>query len=687
MFRSLRTQFIAISVSIVVVAVAIVAVSNYVTTRHYVLESVDQQTVGVAKHSASGIADWIEAKRAATAAIKDTATLQDPVPLLKTLEQAGQFDMTYIARPDKSALFSQQRKRAADYDPTKRAWYISAAESGKPIISAPYIGASNGKLLITFADPIGTPGKIEAVVGADILLDTVINNVLIVKPTPHSFAFLVDGTGKIIAHPDQSMTLQPLTRLNAALTAEKLTELARAQHSSEVRFGDRDAMLYVTPVRGSDWMLAVALDRQEATASLAAILTSSVIEALVLVVLSAALLFVLITRSITRPLGQAVTLAQTVASGDLTSHIEVRATNEVGHLLQALKDMNGSLVKIVGEVRTGTETIATAATELASGNLDLSSRTEQQAGSLAETASSIDELTATVKQNADNARQANQLTIIASDVAEKGGAVVSAVVDTMHSINESSNRIVEIIGVIDGIAFQTNILALNAAVEAARAGEQGRGFAVVASEVRSLAQRSASAAKEIKTLIDNSVGKVHAGTELVGQAGATMGEIVDSVRRVTDIMSEITAASEEQTDGIDQINRAVGQMDSVTQQNASLVEEAVTAVESLQGQAASLKQIVGVFRLDAAAAAPGIAPPAKKTVTLTAAAPLTPKPAAVPVTTAAPAALKKPGLAPVAKVASAPAAPAAPIASAAPAPVKPRAIKAVPDSGDDWETF
>ena len=305
-----------------------------------------------------------------------------------------------------------------------------------------------------------------------------------------------------------------------------------------------------------------------------------------------------ITRSITVPLNEAVRIAQTVANGDLSSTIVVHSKDETGRLLQALKDMNANLQKIVSEVRTGTDTIATASSQIASGNLDLSSRTEQQASSLEETASSMEELTSTVKQNADNARQANGLAMTASDVAKKGGSVVAQVVGTMGSINESSRKIVDIISVIDGIAFQTNILALNAAVEAARAGEQGRGFAVVASEVRSLAQRSAAAAKEIKTLIGDSVEKVEVGAKLVDQAGATMSEIVESVKRVTDIMAEITAASQEQTSGIEQINQAITQMDEVTQQNAALVEQAAAAAESLQDQAANLSQVVGVFKLD-----------------------------------------------------------------------------------------
>ena len=312
----------------------------------------------------------------------------------------------------------------------------------------------------------------------------------------------------------------------------------------------------------------------------------------------------LITRSITAPLQAAVKVAETVAAGDLRTHFGQAASDEIGDLMRALQGMNEALRKVVSEVQTGTTAIATASGEIAAGNADLSARTEQQASSLEETASSMEELTSTVKQNADNARQANQMAVAASSVAERGGSIVSQVVDTMGAIDTASTKIVDIIGVIDGIAFQTNILALNAAVEAARAGEQGRGFAVVATEVRNLAQRSAAAAREIKTLIGDSVEQVNNGTRLVQQAGSTMGEVVDSVRRVTDIMAEITAASAEQSMGIDQVNQAIAQMDQVTQQNAALVEEAAAAAESMQDQAARLAQVAAGFQLEHMASAP-----------------------------------------------------------------------------------
>ena len=304
-----------------------------------------------------------------------------------------------------------------------------------------------------------------------------------------------------------------------------------------------------------------------------------------------------IARSITRPLDAAVSVAKKVADGDLTGKIQVNSSDETGQLLSALADMNNNLVMTISQVHQSTEMISTASGEIAAGNADLSSRTENQASSLEETASSMEELTSTVKQNADNAKTANQLAISASDVAIRGGSIVGQVVTTMGSIKDSSGKIVDIIGVIDSIAFQTNILALNAAVEAARAGEQGRGFAVVATEVRNLAQRSASAAKEIKSLIDDSVEKVNFGNELVGQAGVTMEEIVTSIKHVADIMSEITAASQEQSSGIEQVNLAIAEMDEMTQQNAALVEQAAAAAESMQEQASALAQAVSIFKL------------------------------------------------------------------------------------------
>ena len=416
---------------------------------------------------------------------------------------------------------------------------------------------------------------------------------------------------------DALARLQSLLRTDAArkLTAEIESDGARLRPGfdkviSLAEASEKEAASYLqTAVQGpqnkwfSDIQAMIELQEKQNLQGISAMRADYVVTLEILLGLTLAAIALgafsawYATRSITAPLGQAVALAQRVAAGDLTADIRPSSRDETGMLITALRAMNDNLAGIVREVRSGTDTVATASSQIATGNLELSSRTEQQASSLEETASAMEELTSTVGHNADNAREASTLAAQASEIAVRGGGVVGSVVQKMAGINESSKRIADIIAVIDGIAFQTNILALNAAVEAARAGEQGRGFAVVASEVRGLAQRSAAAAKEIKELIDDSVNKVTEGSALVTQAGTTMQEVVSSVRRVTDIVQEISAASREQTEGIGQINIAMTQMDQVTQQNAALVEEAAAAAGALEDQAAKLLQTVSVFKV------------------------------------------------------------------------------------------
>ncbi|MEX3853016.1 methyl-accepting chemotaxis protein-1 (serine sensor receptor) [Paraburkholderia youngii] len=403
------------------------------------------------------------------------------------------------------------------------------------------------------------------------------------------------------------------------------------------------------------------------------------IGALVLGVLAAALSYLTLSRAIARPLDEALGHFEAIAAGDLRRPVVVTSRDEMGQLLEGIARMQHSLTETVRSVRGGSESIATATRQIAAGNVDLSSRTEEQASALQETASSMEQLTGTVRQNADNARQASALAASASEIANKGSAVVGQVVGTMGDINQSSAKIADIISIIEGIAFQTNILALNAAVEAARAGEEGRGFAVVAGEVRSLAQRSSAAAKEIKELIDTSVERVQSGSALVDEAGRTMSEIIGAVQRVTDIMGEIASASEEQSGGIDQVARAVTQMDEVTQQNAALVEEAAAAASSLEQQAARLRNVVAVFQLDDSGrgghdGASGLAALKR---------PVSTSPVAARARKLTPATAQAAMPAKAATVAA-----VAPQVAAAPAPTRAPARSAATAGGDqDWETF
>jgi methyl-accepting chemotaxis protein len=610
MFSSLRTRIIAICVTIVVFAMFSVAALNYTTTRRHTQEALNGQMRQLSQSHASAIAGWVRSKLRIVEAMKLNVGAADPLPFLKAAHQGGEFDSAYIGYADKRFVSTTPDGIPADFDPTGRPWYLKASASAAPILTAPYVDAGTGKLVVSFAEAAGPREHIVGVVAADVTLDNVVKTVVSIKPTPNSLAFLMDGAGTIIAHPNPALTMKPVSQLNAELTAQALLQIERSGQSGTVRLNGRDGMLYVARVEGTDWLLAVVLDRQEASAGLGALLSTSAVTALVVVVLAVLLLSVMITRALAR-LRSALDAMTEIAcgDGDLTRRLDAQGADELAQIGGAFNRFIDKIASVMLEIRSSSESVRVAAGEIASGNLDLSSRTEHQASSLEETASSMEELTSAVRQNADNARQANTLAASASDCAVKGGAVVARVVETMGSINGSARKIVDIISVIDGIAFQTNILALNAAVEAARAGEQGRGFAVVATEVRNLAQRSAAAAKEIKALIDDSVEKVDAGSKLVDQAGLTMQEIVASVQRVTDVMSEISAASVEQTSGIEQVNQAINQMDQVTQQNAALVEQAAAAAESLQEQAHNLADAVGRFKLDhkqAGSAAPAL---------------------------------------------------------------------------------
>ena len=483
-----------------------------------------------------------------------------------------------------------------------------------------YVGLAKlfGKQFITQYEPVkNAAGKIVGAlyVGVDITKDVVAlkERIRAIKIGDTGYFYVLSATpgktyGELLVHPTREgdNILESRSADGHAFVKEileKKTGLIAYDWQNPGETAMREKIVAFTWFKDWNWVVAGGTYRDEITQEASRLRNQYILFGLVALSVFAAILYAFVRATITRPLAVARDAAARIAEGDLTVRIERRRNDEIGLLLDAMNGISSKLSTVVGQVRVGAEQIASASNEISTGNLDLCARTERQAGSLATTSSSMSELTETVRQNAEHARQANTLALTASNIAQKGGSMVAQVVETMESINQSSRKISDITGVIDGIAFQTTILALNAAVEAARAGEQGRGFAVVASEVRNLAQRSAAAAREIKTLIAASSSEVDNGRELVSKAGATMTEVLASVERVTTIMADITAASQEQSSGIEQVNRAIGEMDETTQHNAALVEEASAAAQAMQDQAAELARAVRLFRLDEGVAA------------------------------------------------------------------------------------
>jgi methyl-accepting chemotaxis protein len=596
--HSLRTRLIVACVSIVVLSLTALGAASYLTARRGALANLDLRMAQLGQSNTRSIDEWVEGKARVVGSLKSALADPEPKRFLAQAAGAGGFSKTYIGLADKRHL--SLSVVPAGYDPTARPWYRQAAAAGKPVLTPPYLDVTSAKLVVTFADPVVEGGQVTAVAGADVSLDSVVGIVASIKPTPGSFAFLMARDGTVITHSRADLALKPVTAIDASLTPPLLNGLAKDHTTGHAHLDGRDALLFAQAVDGTDWLLVIAVDQAEATAWLVPILVVSAIAT----VLASTLAAWLLARAISLRLRRLdIIRTALVESGDgnITRRLGAFGRDELGLMGNSFDRFADKTTAMLKAIRRASESVNVSAGEIASGNADLSRRTELQAGSIEETASAMEQLTATVKQNADSARQANALAASASDVASQGGAVVGQVVETMGSIHASARKIVDIIDVIDTIAFQTNILALNAAVEAARAGEQGRGFAVVAGEVRSLAQRSATAAKQIKHLIDDSVERVESGSKLVEQAGATMSDVVTSVKRVTDIVAEISTASQEQSAGIEQVNEAIVRMDQAMQQNAALVEQAAATAQSLRDEASTLTQVVSVFRLDESA--------------------------------------------------------------------------------------
>ena len=603
MIHSLRFRLLLTTVAVIVVALAINGAVNLSILHHHQERQDAQQLASVAEGNRVAIDEWVSSHARQLEALAPAVSDADPLAALLQLQAGGGFLTTYLAEAASGdVIFSDGWDAPAEYDPRQRPWYQQAVEAEATVVTPPYKDANTGGLVVTFATPFFNEGRLEAVAGGDITIDGVIDVVADIAPTPSSFAFLVDGEGALVAHPDATLSLAPATELSARLTPDFLTQLGDQARPVTVDIGGRQRELLATPISGTDWRLVIALDSREAGASLQQV-TQAALWTLVIVGLVALLLLsVLLTLALKR-LSIARDAMADVASGngDLTRRLPEDGKDEVAQIASAFNRFVSRMEAVMITIRDSSESVRVAAGEIALGGQDLSRRSETTASSLQQTSASIEEITSTVAHTAAASRDARRQSGEATDVAERGGEVVDQVVDTMESITESSVQIGAIVKVMDGIAFQTNLLALNASVEAARAGEHGRGFAVVASEVRQLATRSAEASREIRSLIETSGERVASGTELVRRAGETMGEIVQQVGRVTLSLDEISVAAEEQSEGIAQVNIAVAELDRMSQQNASLVEESSAATEHLLEQADRLGRMVAGFTLSESA--------------------------------------------------------------------------------------
>lgn len=594
MIKSIRARIIVATAGCLAIALLLNTVINFQVARQDNQQTQHAILASTSNSHSLAIADWVNSKMTMIASLPGVAVQDDPVPVFKQIAQAGGFTNVYVGYATKTAKFSDPTGVPADYDPTIRPWYQQVLKADTPVVTAPYVDAGTGKLVVTFAVPVKTGGTLNAVVAGDVAMDSVVANVHGIQPTPKSSGLLLDSDGTVIAANDPALTLKPF---NEAIQGVNFNDL-KAGNAEEGTLAGASKTLLATPVKGTQWLLVVALDSDDATSGLSAQLKASALSLIVLVLLGGAVMHWLVATLLKR-LMTIRDAMHAISNGtdDLSQRLPENGNDEIAEIARAFNAFSDKLAVVMVKLRDSSTSVKFAAQEIAAGNQDLSGRTEQAASSLRGTASAIEQITASVGQSTDSAAQANTQAQAASEAASRGGQVVKQAITTMQSIEEASAKIGDITSVIDGIAFQTNILALNAAVEAARAGEQGRGFAVVAGEVRTLASRSAQAAKEIKSLIESTTQSVSTGSRYVRLAGESMGDIVSGIDSVSVIMREITIATSEQMKGIQEINHAVVDLDRMVQQNAELVVESAAAAGALQSQAAELAETAGHFRI------------------------------------------------------------------------------------------
>ncbi|KML24140.1 chemotaxis protein [Leclercia adecarboxylata] len=595
MFNSLRSKLLVATIAIVIITLLINTVINYAISSSANASAIHRTLTSLADSQTATVSQWVETKITQIESLTPHVTDADPFPLLKQIESAGHFVSVDIGYPDKRAISSNSDGIPDGYDPTSRPWYTKSMQAKNGVITNPYVDALTHKLVVTVAAPRISNGKSLGVVNADIKMDAIIANVRAIHPTESSFGMLIDTDGTIIAHPDEKLTLKPISDIAPHLN---LARLLRSPDPVEAQISGRPVYLIAKPVAETSWFIVIAMDKAEATTSERTLLWTSAASLFVLIAL-AALTVTFITRRSIVPLIRVREAMDSIAEGteDLTQRLVVEGNDEVAQIASAFNRFVDKLALVMKAIRSSSESVRLASEEISVGNVDLSSRTESAAASLQQTSAALEEISSTVAQSASFSREANTAVLSAAQVAKRGGEAIQDVIQTMNMIDGASKKISNIISVIDGIAFQTNILALNASVEAARAGEQGRGFAVVANEVRNLASRSAEAAKEIRSLINTTVVSVSSGVQQVNEAGGTMQKIVNSVMSVTTLMEELNLVAEEQMKGIAEINLAVSQLDSMVQQNAAMVEESTEASAALTGQAVELSTAVNQFRL------------------------------------------------------------------------------------------
>jgi len=559
--------------------------------------AIDHDLTSSANDHSAAISEWIAGKTRMVSSLQDVVLAAEPGPMLKQIAVAGGFFDVGVGYPDRTAKFTDWPNIPASYDPTSRPWYKSAVQAGKPI-ALPYVSTS-GALLVALAIPVIRDGVLKAVLVGDVALDSVVENVKSIHPTPASFGMLIDHGGRVIAHPDPKLRFRQVTDIAADFAGVTTASAGAGTAPMKLAVDGKMKLVREQEVPGTDWDVVVVLDESDATAGTRSLLSASLIS-LVVIVGIASVIGAAITATAFRRLGRVCQAMTAIGSGtgDLTQRLPEEGRDEVTDIARSFNQFVARLQSVMLDIRGASELVRAAADEIAAASHDLSSRTESAAASLQQTAASMDQISGTVDQSAAAAREADERSGIATQIASRGGEIVSDAVGTMGEIEEASGRIGEIISVIDGIAFQTNILALNAAVEAARAGEQGRGFAVVAHEVRSLAQRSAQAAREVKQLVEATVSRVAAGSIQVRQAGETMSEIVTNAVDVQSVITDIARATTEQTRGIQEVNLAVMQLDGMVQQNAALVQESAAASAALQTQANALASTIGRFKID-----------------------------------------------------------------------------------------